>query len=457
MADLASAYGAERFFLPCVGRFAALEAMVEKGIPVEKIWASDLSLYSSIIGYLADPDKSIHALGVPIEGDQVLERMVDGTDDPLGFAAGLLLALQYLKIDEKSLYASNIKREIWRNHIGQRDHILEKLKRLLAKIEGIHYDQVDVWDVADSFLNAGPDSFFYTNLPGYKRGYTKMFGCAEARMGHTSLAAKEFDPKTINGFLTFLQPAEGLATAYSPHGLERVPEEWIPVMAVYKNARQTTYVVANRETEDRYAYQKIRRGNPVILEIYDDQEITKDSVISMMPVDEATALYYRDLFVHRLGSTSAEYYFLVLIDGRVVSVNGFNDQAINHGKSKYVSEVFQISKSSQRYARLAKLLMRCTTSGSFKNLLLRTRRSAQFRDIKGIRTTSITKHREGKIDRGVMKRVSVEAHPSGWKLIYQADFRDDTFTDNLHYWLERWGHKSRPGWTVPDDGKGVLV
>jgi hypothetical protein len=136
----------------------------------------------------------------------------------------------------------------------------------------------------------------------------------------------------------------------------------------------------------------------------------------------------------------------MLIDGRVCSACGINDQHLNHGTSEYISEVFGITRTSQRYARLGKLFMLCLTSGGFRMALMRSRRSMQFRTPKGVQTTSITRHREGKTDRSVMKRHLVEEHEMGYKIIYRADFREDTWQDCLNKWIDKWGSKTRPGY-----------
>jgi hypothetical protein len=223
---------------------------------------------------------------------------------------------------------------------------------------------------------------------------------------------------------------------------------WTPCFALPQNQERTDYIVGNFDVRQRYAHTRIDRKRPIPFEIYDDQEITKESVIQFVPVDACTALYYRDLFVHRLGSTIAEFYFLMLIDGRVTSACGINDQHLNHGTSEYISEVFGITRTSQRYARLGKLFMLCLTSGSFRMALMRSRRSMQFRTPKGVQTTSITRHREGKTDRSVMKRHLVEEHEMGYKIIYRADFREDTWKDCLNKWLDKWGEKTRPAYST---------
>jgi len=49
----------DRIWLPCAGRFAVAACLVGLGYPKDRIHTSDISLFSSVIGYLADPAKSL--------------------------------------------------------------------------------------------------------------------------------------------------------------------------------------------------------------------------------------------------------------------------------------------------------------------------------------------------------------------------------------------------------------
>ena len=81
---------------------------------------------------------------------------------------------------------------------------------------------------------------------------------------------------------------------------------------------RTDYIVANYDINRVYAHHKTVSNAHKKFPIYNDEEITEESKISILKVDRDTALYYRDLFVHKLGTTQAQQYYLFLIDGRVV-------------------------------------------------------------------------------------------------------------------------------------------
>ena len=50
-------------FNACAGRFSIVEAVVKSGFHAAKVHASDIGLFSSLIGYLADDSKRLEDLG----------------------------------------------------------------------------------------------------------------------------------------------------------------------------------------------------------------------------------------------------------------------------------------------------------------------------------------------------------------------------------------------------------
>lgn len=79
---------------------------------------------------------------------------------------------------------------------------------------------------------------------------------------------------------------------------------------------RTDYIVSNKKFKG-YAKGENKDGKFSLYPIFDDSEITDESKIEILEVDKETCLYYRDLFVHKLGTTKAECYYLMLIDGKL--------------------------------------------------------------------------------------------------------------------------------------------
>ena len=83
--------GFERIVLPCVGRWAVATAVAARH-GAKRIEASDLCLFSSVIGYMADPRHSLEELGVVIP--ERYEPLVAAVKDEADWAAGVLIAIK---------------------------------------------------------------------------------------------------------------------------------------------------------------------------------------------------------------------------------------------------------------------------------------------------------------------------------------------------------------------------
>lgn len=441
----------DRVLLPCVGRWAVATAAAEQ-IDNERIYASDLSLFSTVIGYLADPDKTLEQLEIRIPDG--IGKFTDGAQDEIEWAAGVLLTVKFLSSPAKNAYDQEIRNEFWRNADGYRLDVAEGLKQQVERLAGIHYEIDDVRVVTQALVDADPDeaarTFYYVNPPGYAGGYTKMYGVAEKMMWEPRLETGEFHPDEAYGLLAALTDSPATVLGYVHHGDENAPDGWVKLMAHGPKPGRVDYIIANRDPDGaRLTIPPRHDRAPKRWPVYNEQEITPDSVIEFVKVDKDTALHYRDLFVHRLGQSSAQWYGLMLIDGRVVTSFGLLPRALIQGISPYLSEVFGISITSRRYSRIGKLFMLALTSGDFKkwaqaswpNLLLNY-------EPHGIETASPTLHHEGKTDRGVLKLVRrVEVPSGGFQLLYHGDFRlEDTFHNVMATWHGKFGHMSRPDW-----------
>jgi len=424
-----------KVYMPCVGRFAALESYINHGGEKGDIYSSDISLFSSVLGYMADDKKDFDELGIKLLGN----IQPEGTD-PLNVATATMLTLKYNQINPKNKYGQNIRREIRENLDLYYESTKQQIEKMTTALKGIHYDIKDVWEVIEE-ANNDINSFLFVNVPTYSGGYTKMFANEDITWNEPGIP--EYDPKKYEEMMDMLLNLKCKVLAYVQRNLDNVSDEWNVALSQPHKGDRIDYIVANYKPEKNYAHQKANTNKPKIYPVYNDEEITEDSKISFVKTDRDTALYYRDLFVHKLGSTQAEQYYLFLIDGRVVTAFGLALREVLTRKTKYIGEVFGISKSSKKYKRLGKLFMFCLTSGDMKKYLMSQIRFGINEPI-GIQTTSITTFMEGKTDRSVMELVHREQLKTGqYRLIYRAEFRDDTFGDCIKNWLENWGHVRR--------------
>jgi len=143
----------QRVIMPCAGRFFTLSAVAKLGYPTDQIYASDVSLFSSLIGYLADPSKQIADLGIQLPTDEPYASFVSDAKSEIELVAGLFLCMFYVSNPPKNAYFASICREIRRNWPQRRAGLAEKLQSLVDVIRGIHYEIRDVRDVLEMHVS----------------------------------------------------------------------------------------------------------------------------------------------------------------------------------------------------------------------------------------------------------------------------------------------------------------
>jgi len=151
---------AKPFFNACAGRFSVVEVAIKAGLPPENIYASDLGLFSSIIGFLADPAKKMDDLGIRIL-DAVLEPK--GITDELDFAAHVMLILKLNQMKQTNLRGFYLREELLSSWSRCRQTMREQLETLVQNIAGIHHEIADIWDVVPRVSQE--DVTFYASVP----------------------------------------------------------------------------------------------------------------------------------------------------------------------------------------------------------------------------------------------------------------------------------------------------
>lgn len=424
-----------KIYMPYAGRFGVVKSYINHGGKRNKIYSSDITLFTSLLGYLADNNKNIKDLGLSFEG--VFEPK--DSKNEINIAATVMLDIKYNQLNPKTKYGQDIRRELRLNQDKYLKELKDKIKEFVFNIKGINYNIKDLWKVIKKAKDQ-EDAFLFVNVPTTKNGYTRMFKGKKVEWDEPHI--DEFNPDSFSNILKKLENAECTVMIYVQKMLEKVVGEWNVVYSQPYKKDRIDYIIANRKLKS-FAHTKIKPVKHKAYPIYQDQEIAENSKIQIIKTDRDTALYYRDLFIHKLGTTNAESFWLMFIDGRLTTSFGLSMRDVFTQKSNYVGEVFGITKTSKRYKRLGKLFMMCLTTTETKKII-EANYNLGIRKIKGIKTTSITTHEEGKTDRGVMNLVHREKLDTGqFRVIYQGEFRNKKFSDVLNEWLNKYGHISR--------------
>lgn len=436
----------ERLVIPCCGKFGGAETAVAAGWKPKQIACSDVSLFSTVVAY--------HIIGRPLED---LEIRLAGdlacldASDPATVLYCLKLATTRRWAGDKyhkRLMVRELEHGIARHIESIRGH----LDNLRAKLEGITYQPRDLFEeLPEAMEDAG--AVVWAAPPAYLKGYEKMFDAGDA-VTWNAPAYRVFDPKTGYAEVRAMmsgKPGLGLRFVYAELEPGEEPECVCAEATGGATGRSgAEYILANRPDEvvawaGRVAFVPKRTDvEPIGAPILDDSHVlTPQSSIEFRRVGVKQAMYYRDLFAHRLGTTSAPEHFLLLLDGRVAGVVGFGSgfsrtfQQRQDGNS-YMTEMYGFTAPSRRYPRLNRLLMMLITTEEMHELW--RPQETVLQRYAGISTTCLCEHPELKINRGILKLVSRERQRNElWKLSYTATWRKETFGEALRKWLDTHG------------------
>ncbi len=447
--------GHTKFVTPCVGSFAMVEAAVKGGVKPTDIVASDITLYSSVLGYILDPTKSVEELKFEPHDPELKEIWDEiSTDSEYELAAKILFCIHLSQIVPKKEWIR------WQRitMLEQRFEIVGKyaagLKRLDGEIGGLTYECRDAHAHVAEFWGDSSVWVWY-NPPAYKGGYTKMFDPKGKYSWADPSGVVELTFKEIAPFVDELFEKTCTATIYV--------EEWYPIDS-WQDGKWFVHYAEPYGKTLRYIHIAVNKADIVdvplmarpkitylpgkVPPVYNDEEITAGSVIEFVPCKREVALYFYDLFVRELGMTQAESYYLFMVDGRVAGTVGLFLSNYIVQRKPILHETFGLSPTSQRYLRLNRLLMRYLTSKEFARQVETTLTDSLFLpDLEVLQTTCLSKYPEVKVNRGILKLVRREKQPNGrFKLIYRSDFHDMTMKEVVAEWLKKHAKYSASGY-----------
>jgi hypothetical protein len=420
-----------RLIIPAVGKFAGAEVAVSAGWRPEDIYTSDVSLFSSVVGYF-------------LAGKDLRDLEIDGAEGETPAEILYSIKLSVLENNRKSYYDTIMLRDMKKRKEEHLNSLNFGLTNIQGTIGGINYEAADLYAHMNQENLAKADNLIYVNPPGYAKGYEKMYDTGGA------ITWKEpeynlFEPVEGHAALQFMaKDSKALVLRYKGKDITGESPDG-PIFANEHRKGRTEYMIANypewaEKYVDRTAFPapllKIEPSQyPILPEGY---EIKEDSTVACKIVPANQALYYRDLFAHRLGATRSELHYVMLVDGYICGVFGIHRQDFNRGNRKkdgklYIEETYGFSPPNRKYHRLNRLLMMIITTQEFQYGHFTTN---VYRP-DGLATTCLARYPELKTNRGILKLVSRKKMPNGiFHLRYLADARDESYGDTLKRWLQ---------------------
>lgn len=423
--------------IPCVGNFTLVEVGLSAGYKPENIYTSDISLYSTVIGGFIT-GKSTNDLPVKICEQWLPIYNALQTEEHR--AAFMLWLIKVLQIREDVFYEESYLEYLTKNTGEVIEDLAAKMKGLAAKYHGIHYNLKDMRQDIEEDCSG---SVTILHPPAYRGGYEKQFFFHGAMEWTPEFQNFDFEVEFETEYLKS-KNKENQVFIWSAYNTSNGIGEKDIVFAeeVGKNKYEYYAITKPEELTSPIKYQvqfKKRDGiAPLPIKIIPKEyKITNTSKLEMISIKEENALYYRDLWAHKMGTTKAELYFMALIDGMAFGVTGIHLEKVRRLVSNDVFEVFGFDQPLDSHPNSHKLFMMMLTCMDFKRILENTSKVNRLAEIKGFRTVCITKYRKLKSSTGLLNIMSKEKLPNGmYKILYQTPFWKRSFNECLTYWIE---------------------
>lgn len=443
--------GYERVYAPCCGQFAIAGCAVDAGFEPQNVFNSDMSLFSSVIGYYYS-NQPIDTIPLQI-GDEQLKEIVDNPEIPeIRKASEILLAIKKTQFRTHIAYEKAFVTEMTVNKDYYLREIESKLTEAKRRLDGIRYEIRDLRDYIQLGNIFGEKDIIIVNPPAYEHGYKRMFRHDELikvalnidefmfKREYKNLFDQSLDNKPL--YIWLRNEANG--------GLNEHYHEYAVYAKEFSVERAEYWLCTRPQELDDFLLNrnvwldlpaKKKLGKFELFGIND--EIKENSIVAIHKVDKQTADYYRELWAHKLGQTNAEAYYLIFIDKKLVGTVGFHSRDLRLCISDKLFENFCFNIPSNRYPKLNRLMMMLLTCTEMRDLFLYTSlKTNRMFSIAGLKTTCLSKYRKVKLNNGLLKVTKREKMKNGmYKIVYETDWYNRTFSDCVKLFLQEQNQK----------------
>ena len=427
-----------KLVFPCIGRFTAVESAIQAGWDPKVIEASDISLFTSMLGVLAQ-DGNIKSLNVRF-GERF--EHLQGKLKTKQAVGTIMYVMKLCQLRREKIFERVVIDELEADPDVYIKQMSKKAWALAQRMEGITYQPRDMMDhIAKASKNS--TTILYVNPPFWDGGYEKMWSMIGTDILWDAPDVPYFKVATqIDKLYDLLLNAKALTLFYRYADNGSGLGEMLEGHAVFANQAggRHEYICTNRPDELDMIVQPqgitIVEPAPIPL-LPRDYEITEQSTAGIVQCTKGQALYYRDLFAHKLGVVRSEQYFLVLIDGYVMGVFGMMFDRVLGNKNGEVFEVFGFNVPSDKHKRLNRLLMTVIMSEDARRYY-QSFCPNSLREVDYFKTTCIATVPEVKANRGLLKVLDRKQRPDGrYHISYGGDFKPWSYQDAVRDWLQR--------------------
>jgi hypothetical protein len=348
------AFDGRKVYVGCSGNFS-VEQILSRYAPKARIWGNDVSLYSSVLGaYLGGQDFD---LSIKEESFQWLESFLTDVEAKAAAVMVLLEALKYEKAD--NVFKARHWAHYLNNFEGFHQATVARLRERKKEVRLEAYTSKDIYELLDEMPQDAVSIAFLTTYAG---GYERMFKRLEEIFDWDKPAYGLIDSERKAAILEKMKTRDYLY-------LDDRVVEGLPMVAVVRKARmKPVYVYSNMEALRRGVLRQQRHAEFVpFTRLSDDDAITPESQLTLIPTSNRVVNYYRDVYLSKGVGIPAdgEVPLVAAVDGKVFGFLIYS--RMQGGGDVYLLADFVVN--SGRYRRLAKLLVLVTQTREVRKLL----------------------------------------------------------------------------------------
>jgi hypothetical protein len=449
--------GYERFVEPAAGGFAMCHVAAQIGWDPKMIESSDIIFFSSAMGAGINDERIDH-----------LNVETDGLEIDSGDPAEAIWAMTLLRAEAraaKTFYWA----EIARSFREDKDRHVEKIRKDFRRggqiLGGMKYTSEDMFEHLERVVD-DPKTLIFLNPPSTTGGFEKFYE-TDGKFRWKEPSYEVFEVAAGYRRLTdMFSSSKALMSVYMENQKGHVIEGAVMARGGGRKAPGDTfaksinyYVCSNRPDE----FGELGGGlmvqgwegsgmNPLPVEMLPKEHVlSEDSTVQVVKIKNDEAQYYRSLWTHNFVGTQAPHSLALIVDGYLVGVFGYDPMYLSSmgqfgGESEHCLLSYGMTvprKLSREDQRLSRLLGRVALCRDSLRIFLNP---IELYRCKKVRTAQITKHAESKETRGIMKMTNRKKDPAGYRLIYEAEVREQNWKEVLVEWLkdeQRWWEKRK--------------
>jgi len=428
-----------QIIVPAVGEFTIPKIAILAGFKKENIYTSDISLFSSLLGCLFS-NQPIEKLGYILSPEYQVEY--DAYEDDISRSAYLYWLMKMKQIPDKTYFTKMHQDNLKAEKVKYIEQIRGKLEKYINFYRGLHYEIKDLREVICQQWDA--ETMLIINPPAFSKGYSRMFDFGEDLSFDAGI--EEFNwSKEYCALYEISRQSEAVFLWYRYQNTDGLPAKDVLFAKEYTSVRFDYWLCTKPEKIIEMGVKRnvnFKKATPCkglkVKIVPSEYQITNKTKMSFRQVSQDVALYYRDLWAHKLGSTKAESYFLMLLDGMVFGTVGFHLKECRSLSSDEIFECYGFTAPLTDFSTSNRLLMLAITAKEFQQYLYYqvSKRNRLLR-IERFKTTCLSKYRKVKLNNGILRIRDREKMKNGmYKIVYVTDFYDRTYSDCVNIFLE---------------------